>query len=162
MLFQTNFLVKVVPWVSATMLTVTMIAGCGGGKVQTLPAAKVTGTVTYKGQPVEGAMVMFVSDEVPITPTGTTDAQGKFTLTTNEPGDGAPPAMYNVLVTKYPNIETPDTTADPLNPQPVEGTDTPTESKNELPDIYSSVLSTSLQAFVEDGKENHFDFDLGG
>jgi hypothetical protein len=65
------------------------------------PTYPVTGTVTLKGVPVSGAAVTFV-------PTGSegeaasaiTDANGKYSLTTWEAGDGARPGEYRVKVSK--------------------------------------------------------------
>src|SRR5262245_43236009 len=57
--------------------------GCGsklppGAK----PTRKVTVTVTYKGAPVEKAVVTFVNQEGPPTANGRTDAQGKVVVKT--------------------------------------------------------------------------------
>jgi hypothetical protein len=78
------------------------LAGCGGGnlKQKTHP---VTGKVTVDGKPLAGATVVFHAvdkanfkwEELP---QGTTDANGKFTLFTYEPGDGAPAGEYKVAV----------------------------------------------------------------
>jgi len=61
----------------------------------------VTGTVTYQGKPLAGAVITFV-------PTGAdgeaasafTDSNGKYALTTWEAGDGARPGEYRVKVSK--------------------------------------------------------------
>lgn len=76
-----------------------LIAGCGGGD-KGPPLAKVSGTVTYKGQPLAGATVLFVPAKKGRPAQGTTDANGKFTLTTNRPGDGAAVADHTIVVTK--------------------------------------------------------------
>ena len=64
----------------------------------------VAGTVTMNGNPVEGADVMFVPKEP--TPNrrvaaAQTDAQGRFTLTTLNPQDGAAPGEYSVTIVKW-------------------------------------------------------------
>lgn len=51
-------------------------AGCGD---DTPPLGEVTGIVTLDGQPLEGVIVVF-KPEVGRPATGTTDAQGKYTL----------------------------------------------------------------------------------
>ena len=63
------------------------VTGCGASS----DLAKVSGVVTYKGQPVEGAVVAFHCNTASVPATGTTDASGRFTLTTLTPGDGAVP-----------------------------------------------------------------------
>ena len=82
-------------WGAATGLLAVLIAGCGGG----LDLIPVSGTVTLDGQPVDGAAVVFVPVAGGPAASGSTDAGGKFRLTTvNQPG--AVPGEYNVTVTK--------------------------------------------------------------
>lgn len=75
-------------------------SGCGSGtRLEGLAA--VEGAVTFQGKEVEGATVVFV----PATATnraavGTTDAAGRFTLTTKDPGDGAAPGPHLITVSK--------------------------------------------------------------
>ena len=74
---------------------VVALAGCGGG----LERIPVSGTVTLDGKPVEGAAVVFAPAAGGPAASGTTDAQGKFQLTTvNEPG--AVPGEHVVTITK--------------------------------------------------------------
>ncbi len=58
----------------------------------------VSGTLTYEGKPLEGFQVTFVSSRASRPAIGVTDANGKFELGTNEPGDGAPPGKHSVAV----------------------------------------------------------------
>jgi hypothetical protein len=78
------------------------LVGCGGSR-----PVKVSGTVTLRGQPVEGAMVQFVPVKEGGRPaTGTTRADGGFNLTTIENQDGALPGEYKVVITYNPPVET--------------------------------------------------------
>jgi hypothetical protein len=81
------------------------LAGCGTNLPATAPA---TGTVLYRGQPVEGVVVLFgrggrdlAKGELAI---GTTDAQGHFELTTHVGPQadvkGAVPGPYEVTLSK--------------------------------------------------------------
>jgi len=79
-------------------------AGCSPNpKLPTVPAA---GTVTYKGEPVEGAEITFMplSPESGKPALAVTDAQGRFTLQTSAGGtakaDGALVGEYSVTVVK--------------------------------------------------------------
>ena len=89
------------PWTSdrrpmrlLLLATCCVLAGCGGPKL--LP---VSGVVTLDGQPVAGAGVMFLpADKGPATG-GTTDATGKFELSTTN-RRGIAPGRYRVTVTK--------------------------------------------------------------
>jgi hypothetical protein len=64
----------------------------------------VHGTVTYKGQPAEGAIVYFhqqgggSGSPQGLIPTGVVDATGKFSLESGDLGSGAPAGKYAVLV----------------------------------------------------------------
>lgn len=76
-------------------------SGCSGG-ARHAPTYPATGVVTYRGQPVDGAVVTFISPGAPRYAMGKTDAQGKFSLTTYEPDDGAFAGTHTVLVVKKP------------------------------------------------------------
>lgn len=110
-------------------------------------AIPVTGTVTYKGQAVEGAQVMF-TPEGGRAAEGTTDAAGKFTLTTFKPGDGALAGTHRVTITKIVT----EKSADPGNPY---GTST-----NALPAKYGNPGQSPLSETVAAGGKNEFTFAL--
>lgn len=84
-------------------LAVIVVAGCN--KPPSMKTCPVTGTVTYNGKPLEGATVVYVppSPDAPRA-SGTTDAEGKFSLTTyvrpQELLRGAVPGDYKVTVIK--------------------------------------------------------------
>jgi 5-hydroxyisourate hydrolase-like protein (transthyretin family) len=60
----------------------------------------VSGTVLVKGKPAAGVKVTFHPQfdmgSVKFTPNGETGKDGRFTLNTAAPGDGAPPGDYAV------------------------------------------------------------------
>jgi hypothetical protein len=73
-----------------------LLVGCG----DSVPAmAPVSGVVTVDGQPVEGATVTFVPEAGGRPAIGLTNAEGKFTLETLKPGDGALVGKHKVTVT---------------------------------------------------------------
>jgi hypothetical protein len=74
-----------------------VLTGCGGaGDAPT--TVPVKGVVTYQGKPVAKLSVAFIP-ETGLLASGTTDAQGKFVLTTNKSGDGAMVGTYKVAIT---------------------------------------------------------------
>ena len=76
------------------------VAGCGP-RTRLEGLAPVEGTVTFRGKPVEGASVVFVPAVAgKRAAVGTTDATGRFRLTTKDPGDGALPGAYAIAVSK--------------------------------------------------------------
>ena len=86
---------------TALALSLAALAGCGAkyypvhGKV-TLPG----------GQPVPGSLVVFegTSGGKSISARGEVGADGSYSLSTNAPGDGAPPGKYRVSVAPPPAI----------------------------------------------------------
>ena len=77
--------------------SLALLVGCNSGSVSgTVPAS---GKVTYKGAPVEGAIVTFVPQGNGRTATATTRAGGVFSLTTVD-SSGALPGKYRVTVDK--------------------------------------------------------------
>jgi hypothetical protein len=86
-----------------------LATGCGESYPETYP---VTGVVTHKGKPVEGADVVLVpSDEKLRSAGGMTDADGKFSVTTyfdpEHQSEGAMPGDYGVTVSKTEVLEAP-------------------------------------------------------
>jgi hypothetical protein len=71
--------------------------GCGNGRP---PLVAITGVVTLDGAPVAAATVTLMPRAGGRPATGATDQQGRFTLTTFAPGDGAVVGEYDVVVTK--------------------------------------------------------------
>ncbi len=170
----------------ATLVTLTTL-GCGGPN----PSAEcipVSLTVTYKGQPVEGAQVTFAAaGEGARTCQGTTDAQGKAVIGTFSTDDGALAGAYKVTVSKAtekgalagmadPSLASQDnTTGDPTKGEtPAIGSADPTKSylsqmqgqggfkdaESSLPAKYASIDSSGLQYTVQAPGPNDFTVDL--
>ena len=121
------------------------------------PTKKVTVTVTYKGAPVEGAMVTFVNQEGPPTANGRTDAQGKARLKTYIEGDGATLGTHKVMIEKSEavggqSVGTDDPKYNPNAP--------PATVKYLIPQKYSNIATSGLTAEVKADGANEFEFDL--
>jgi len=87
------------------LVTVWLVAGCSDGVGKRLP---VEGRVLVDGQPLRGASgtVVFIPDRAkgnpcPVSPTGTIDAEGAYTLSTKGQA-GAPAGAYVVTVSALP------------------------------------------------------------
>lgn len=88
------------PLAVAFLVAIGVLAGCS--KSARPPTYPVSGTVTWKGKPVEAARVVFVPTTSELeAAAGVTDAAGKYQLTTYVSGDGAQPGEYRVKVAKY-------------------------------------------------------------
>lgn len=116
------------------------VVGCGNGRPATYP---VTGSVTYQGQPVVGAQVMFRAAGAPAAE-GTTDGTGKFSLMTFDPNDGAVLGKHRVTVVKKV----------PLDPN-----DPYSAVKDGLPAIYGDMARSPLEKEVTSGM-NDFALEL--
>lgn len=128
----------------------------------------VSGKVTFKGQPVGGAIVSFApKSQGGRAASGQTDASGVYKLTTLKAGDGALAGNYAVTVTKVAGTVT--ATGEPADPAAAmeaaykahaAGKDQKKEEpKDELPAKYKSAETSGLTAEVAKGKTT-FDFDL--
>uniref|UniRef100_A0A7C4QRZ5 Carboxypeptidase regulatory-like domain-containing protein n=1 Tax=Schlesneria paludicola TaxID=360056 RepID=A0A7C4QRZ5_9PLAN len=91
-----------------------LITGCGGGEA-TIKTVPVSGTVVYKGQPVEGATVSFWGEKAPRAASGITNEKGEFKLSMFKLNDGAVPGPNKVTVVKEPPRDaTPAPAGNPL------------------------------------------------
>ena len=73
--------------------TALLLTGCGG------KTAPVTGTVKTKdGKASSGATVVFTDPVKRTSASGKCDTEGKYQLTSQKPGDGAPPGKYIVTI----------------------------------------------------------------
>lgn len=146
-----------------------LLTGCGGGgdKVQT---HKVKGKVTYNGSPVAGATVTFSPQEKGSPAAlGITDAQGIYTLTTYDSGDGAAAGLYKVLVYKITQEESPATSATSHDPTGADRSARPAHSGSKagqkkasgslLPEKYAKVDTTTLNKNVVGG-DNEINLEL--
>jgi hypothetical protein len=96
----------------AVVLGGMMLGGCGEG-ISVPSTVPVSGVVKYKGKPVQGIRVTLhpqtETAKPEFTPSGQTGPDGKFTLSTGAPGNGAPPGSYLVTFEK-PEIGSPAST----------------------------------------------------
>src|SRR5262249_28100061 len=101
----------------------------------------VRGQVLYKDRPVVRAMVVLHPlEEQPAgssKPIAYTDAEGRFSVTTNRPGDGAPAGEYAVTVELREKT--------PTGVEKVRG-------RNLLPARYSKPESSGLRCSVREGQ----------
>jgi hypothetical protein len=110
-----------------------------------IPTVPVSGTLTYNGKPVPSFKVVFSPTDGRKTAMGTTDADGKFTLGTNAPGDGAAVGTHKVTVAFDPPPEVDSAVATPI--------DTPAKMPKPavaVPDKYSKQETSDLVQEVPD------------
>ena len=134
------------------------LVGCSGESNADRPkTVPVTGTVTYNGSGVEGAMVTFSPAEPGgFGSIGTTDASGEFTLMSQWGAAGAVPGSYKVAISKT-EVQTAE---DGLEEARIDENPPPAEITEHLPAKYKSAQTSELTAEVKADGENDFPFDL--
>lgn len=143
--------VKSICWL-AVGLIVPLSLGCGGDSGPKLDIAPAKGTVKLDGQPLPDVVVTFYPEEKGLPATGATNANGQFTLTTKEPGDGALVGKHKIAVNDKPeetNMEI--TSGDEYEPKP------PKESR--FPANYTKADQSGLSEEVK-SSGNDFVIDL--
>jgi len=144
-------------------LVATFAVGCRED-LNLLPAS---GTVTYQGKPLEGALVTFLGEGNKLG-SGTTDAAGKYTISTLGKS-GATPGKNQVAVTKQSGAasvpQTRDTTTPP-SPEEIQKmmgdmkkNMSGKQAKHLLPAKYADPAQSGFTADVQPGKST-FDFTL--
>lgn len=123
-----------------------LTAGCGSSGPE---MARVSGTVTYQGQPLETGTISFISTD-PARPNanGTLGPGGTYELQTREPSDGAELGEYQIAIS---DID-PDAMNSALPGEPLELT-------SKIPEKYQNPATSGLTRTVERGS-NTFDFEL--
>ncbi len=86
----------ILPW--TFLLLLLTLAGCGSGP----GIVKVTGTLTYKGNPVTNAYVDFLPVDGQRPSWGETDSQGRFSLEYDSKTKGAVVGKHKVSVRMKP------------------------------------------------------------
>lgn len=123
--------------------------GCGGEN-DAPETVSVTGIVTYQGNPMPNLSVGFIPDKGMLA-SGTTDAKGRFELTTSDPGDGAVAGSYKVSINFVPE-QTPEMPGFPGSEN---------APKSPIPAKYADVSTSGLAATVDsDASKNDFKFEL--
>lgn len=139
-------------------LVLLVAAGCGesGRPAGAKPTKPVKVTVTYKGSPVEGATVSFISE----TPAyGRTDGSGVAQMKTYVEGDGAVVGAHAVTITKTETVGAApavDQDSPEYDPNAAEA---PSTVKYLIPQKYE-MKTSGLTAEVKDSGPNEFKFDL--
>lgn len=134
------------PRVVATFLIglLLLLSGCGDGRPKRFA---VTGEVTYRGQPVKDAQIMFMP-KGGRPAIGVTDAEGRFAVTSFSVGDGAVCGEHIVCISKG----VADPHSDPKLPY--------ARTIPLLPPRYESYASSPLKATVTASGPNEFHFDV--
>lgn len=130
-------------------------AGCSGSG----PAlARVSGTVSFEGKALAGATVCFVPDgskgSLGRMAMGSTGADGRFSLQSFRPGDGAVIGFHRVSIAAMEHEQEAALPSADEIPKP------PPPLKSRIPSRYNDPITSGLTAEVKAGVANRFDFKL--
>ncbi|MDG3005005.1 hypothetical protein [Paludisphaera mucosa] len=142
-------MIRSIPGRSAALLLVAALAGCEGGPP--VPLVPARGRVTFRGEPLAGALVIFKPAtppgvDVPLS-SGTTDAEGRYVLHTFAGDDGAPAGSYRVGVRVQPPSTENRTFLQKVERAPKKGASAPAER-------YGDPDRSGLAVEVESGVES--------
>ncbi len=140
------------------MLSLWMIVSiCAFGCGEQRPVADIVKTVaaggvlTFQGKPLENYQVIFHPKDKQRPASGRTDADGRFQMGTNRPGDGATPGSHQVTVT-YAGPVTNLAPGDELKEVP--------PPKIVIPEKYGSVESSGVTQEIPAGGDSNLKIDL--
>lgn len=138
------------------LAVVVGVSGCG--RPNALGTIPVSGKVTYKNQPVEGATVSFIPDGDGRPATAITAADGRFQLTTLD-SPGAIPGSYTATVRK---TDIPLESTGPVSMEEAVKINArpPPTPKELIPSKYGDTSRSPLKFEVKAGQKNHFDLQL--
>ena len=139
------------------------VAGCGSAPKEGPETVKVTGTVTLDGEPLAGAYVTFSPKTAGPPAFGETDGQGRFSLQTFEPGDGAIAGKYLITVTKMASQRTMEFEDEAAKEEYLrQHGDQASQPKfvNDVPDKYSNRKTSGLTTEISMGTKNHVELEL--
>jgi len=121
---------------------------------------KVSGKVTYNGQPLKsGTVDFFPEDPNTARPaTGEIQEDGSYRLTTQTPGDGAMGGKYKVAISAY-EVDKAQTSSPPQGGSADQVAVARAQKKSLIPIKYSGTDASGLAATVGPGSTTH-NFDL--
>ena len=142
---------------SELVFLVLFVAGCGGGGG--IKPAKVTGLVTFNGEYLEGANVIFHNDELGDW-MGQTDAEGQYRML-------APPGEYRVAISKWIGEEQAELSDEEqilstMSEFEADPRDDPEEGNEQIPEKYSDLSMSTLKFTVPSGGSDAGNFSLTG
>lgn len=133
--------------------------GCSKATAEDPNGRTATGTITYQGKAVAGALVTFRSASE--SAFGQTDAEGKYKLRTGK-GEKVPLGAYQVSVVKQESSAVAATSFNPdeyVPPEQLQATPA-AAPKDLLPAKYGDAAKSNLTATVTADGKNEFDFAL--
>ncbi len=136
-----------------------IMVGCGsdpGPVAKDEPSVPASGIVTFKGKPLPEYQVVLMPNDGRRPATGNTDAEGKFTLGTNRPGDGAPVGSAKVGIV----WAGPEQVGDVVEQSAIDDPSKMPKPKVAIPAKYSNPETSGLTAEIPEGGTSELKFEL--
>lgn len=164
--------VRYIGWMIVPAIVLCVVIGCGQDGE---PVAEASGVVTFNGKPVENAKVAFLPKEGGSRFShGTTDAQGRFKLSTNGLNDGGLIGKHTVTVSK---VDVPTEGGKGIDAEKMKeggiaagmtdygkmmsiGGSKPAEVKNEIPDKFKDAKTSGIELEITEKGPNEFQLKL--
>ena len=146
-------MLRTIGMLSVGIVVCVFVAGCG----ESAPVADIEKTVTaggvltFQGKPLENYRVIFHPKDKKRPASGRTDADGRFQLGTNRPGDGAVPGSHQVTVS-YVGPEVAPTPGDEFKEIP--------PPKIVIPEKYGRQESSDVTQEIPVGGDSKLKIDL--
>jgi hypothetical protein len=131
-----------------------LAAGCGGGSGDAPSVYPVTGKVTQGGKPLENVQVNFVpSDDTGLPSSGTTNADGVYTLSRHTGDAGAKPGNYRIVLSDTAAAASQSNYSDTKGGPPK-------TAESRIPEKWQTAESSPQSVEVK-AESNTIDIDLG-
>lgn len=140
-------------------LLCSIVIGCGsdaGPVAKDEPSVPASGIVTFKGKPLPEYQVVLMPSDGRRPATGTTDAEGKFVLGTNRPGDGAPAGSAKVGIV----WAGPEQVGEAVDQSAIDDPTKMPKPKIAIPAKYSDPETSGLTADIPAGGTSELKFEL--
>lgn len=164
---------RIIIFHTALLVTLACVSGCSGGgtvggdRPKTTP---VSGVVTYKNAPVEGAIVKLERVDREYGATGVTNQKGEFQLSTFAGETGVVPGEYYVTIIKPPvdpnankSVDQDDPSYNPEN-EPAGGAEgeapPPPKLASELPAKYADPVTSGFRETIGETPKTDLKYDL--
>lgn len=145
-------------------MTLVATVGCSS-KSRGQRLVPVSGVVHFNGQPLADAQVTFTNSKANLSAYARTDANGKFTLTTFESGDGAVPGPQKVSVIKVQTSGQsvrPDAMDSSVDQPKATGKSAEPQQRWLIPERYGSVETSGLTAEIAESGNKDIVLELQG
>ena len=142
------------PLRAAAIMIAVVAAGCGGSDRPRLVEA--TGLVTFEGQPLENATVVFAPVSGQRVATGKTNVDGEFILGTFGHEDGAILGEHQVTVVARDSVIRDESGGSSMPGGPT----APAVAPPIIPERYFAAETSGLTATVTEDGDNYFEFPL--